>query len=61
MLFSTEECSTTSTEKEYSSGCQKNKKKTKPGGVNTDGYEIVVLVTQSSGYWSIYIDWQRSY
>ena len=27
---------------------------------NTDWYKIV-SVTQSSGYWSIYIDWQRSY
>jgi hypothetical protein len=27
---------------------------------NTDWFKIV-LVTQSSEYWSIYIDWQRSY
>ena len=39
---------------------KKTKKKTMHLESNTNWYKIV-LVTTSSGYWSIYIDWQRSY
>ena len=50
---------TLSLDKEYTVGLQKNKKKQHLES-NTDWYKIV-SVMQSSGYWSIYIDWQRSY
>jgi len=35
------------------------KKKKKKNAFSKDKHKRVLSVTQSSGYWSIYIDWQR--